>query len=81
MEEQRSARVETGQCCFRQQERLQVGQYQQMTKKVTGPMLVEGGHLASENKGKMKALNAFFLQSLILKVDLGLFIPLSQRAL
>lgn len=60
MEEQSSSRVETGQCCFRQQERPQVGQYQQMNKEDTGPMLVEGGHLASEDKGKMKALNAFF---------------------
>lgn len=79
MKEQSSARIESGQCCFRQQERLQVDQEQQMTKEKTAPMLVEAGHLASENEGKMKALNAFFLQSLILNV--GLRISLLMKSL
>lgn len=52
-----------------------------MTTENAGPMLVEGEHLASDDEGKVKALNAFFLQSLILKIDLGLLIPLSQRTL
>lgn len=60
VQEQSSARLETGHCYFRQQERLQADQYQQMTKENTGPMLVEVGRVASEDVGKIKALNAFF---------------------
>ncbi|KAK4810508.1 hypothetical protein QYF61_004288, partial [Mycteria americana] len=66
---QSSTRVETGQCCVRQQERIffKYVNSKRRSKENIGPILVEDGHLNNRDEEKAEAFNAFFLpQSLII---------------
>ena len=62
MNGQSSIRVETGQCCVRQQEGLflKYVNSKRRSKENIGLILVEDGHLTNRDEEKAEAFNAFF---------------------